>query len=224
MSVTFGYGLAFMTGLAGAFHCLGMCGTFAGGYFIGHGWKQKVAPQFLYHTARIFTYMILGMGGALAGRVLAQAGIVGKSQGILMIIAGIAIMLTGVWLSGLLPWHKNKSCNNQCKAAHFQNFRQGKYLPLLAGMMNGLVPCSLVFSVAIKTLVMENVLDAGLIMLFFGLGTLPIMLLISVSGAILGEKVRGLLIPLTGLLVILMGAWTLYEGIIFYDIMRGLAN
>ena len=220
----FGYGLAFMTGIAGAFHCLGMCGSFAGAYFIGHGWKHKLTPHIAYHSVRIFTYMLLGVGGALAGRVLAQAGVVGKGQGILMIAAGLAIIATGLWLGGFLPWRRAQSCGKQCNAVHFQDWRRGKYLPLLAGLMNGLVPCSLVFSVAIKTLVTDNVLEAGLIMLFFGLGTLPIMLLVTVSGALAGDKIKGIFIPLTGLLVILMGSWTLYEGIVFYDIMRGLAN
>jgi sulfite exporter TauE/SafE len=220
----FGYGLAFMTGIAGAFHCLGMCGTFAGGYFIGHGWKHKLTPHIAYHSVRIFTYVLLGIGGALAGRVLAQAGIVGKAQGILMIVAGLIIIVTGLWLGGFLPWRQAKSCHKQCNAVHFQDWRKGKYMPLLAGLMNGLVPCSLVFSVAIKTLVTDNVLEAGLIMLFFGLGTLPMMLLVTASGALAGDKIKGVFIPLTGLLVILMGSWTLYEGIVFYDIMRGLAN
>lgn len=220
----FGCGLAFMTGIAGAFHCLGMCGSFAGGYFIGHGWKHRFAPHVAYHGVRIFTYVLLGMGGALAGRVLAQAGVVGKTQGILMIVAGLAIIVTGLWLGGFLPWRRVKSCHKQCNAVHFQDWRRGKYMPLLAGLFNGLVPCSLVFSVAIKTLVTESALEAGLIMLSFGLGTLPIMLLVTEFGASVGDKIRGIFIPITGLLVIFMGSWTLYEGIVFYDIMRGLAD
>lgn len=224
MSAEFGYGLAFMTGIAGAFHCLGMCGTFAGGYFIGHGWKHKLAPHIAYHSIRIFTYVLLGIGGALAGRVLAQAGIVGKAQGILMIIAGLLIIVTGLWLGGFLPGLVAKSCNKQCNRVHFQDWRKGKYMPLLAGLLNGLVPCSLVFSVAIKALVTDSVLEAGIIMFCFGIGTLPIMLLVTGSGAVAGEKIKGIFIPLTGLLVIVMGSWTLYEGIVFYNIMRGLSN
>lgn len=224
MSDGFGYGLAFMTGIAGAFHCLGMCGTFAGGYFIGHGWKHKLIPHIAYHGARILTYILLGIGGALAGRVLAQAGVVGKSQGILMIIAGLAIIATGLWVGGFLPWRRAKSCHKQCNAVHFQDLKRSRYLPLLAGLMNGLVPCSLVFSVAIKTLVTDSLAEAGLIMLFFGLGTLPTMLLVTMTGALLGARIKGLFIPITGVLVILMGSWTLYEGLVFYDIMRGLAN
>ena len=225
MSAEFGYALAFMTGIAGAFHCLGMCGTFAVGYFIGHGWRHRLAPHMAYHGMRIFTYVLLGIGGALVGRVLAQAGIVGKAQGILMIIAGLLIIATGLWVGGFLPGKGSRSCNNkQCNAVRFQDWRKGKYMPFAAGLMNGLVPCSLVFSVALKTLVTDSIVDAALIMLFFGQGTLPMMLLLTVSGALAGDRIRGLFIPVAGLLVILMGCWTLYEGMVFYDIMRGLAS
>ena len=225
MSAEFGYGLAFLTGIAGAFHCLGMCGSFAAGYFVGHGWKHRLVPHMAYHGVRLFTYVLLGMGGALAGRVLAQAGIVGKAQGILMIVAGVLIIATGLWVGRFLPGQGARSCSNhECNRVQFQDWRHGKYLPLVAGLMNGLVPCSLVFSVALRTLVTDNVLEAGLIMLCFGLGTLPMMLLVTLSGAFAGDRIRGLFIPVTGLLVILMGSWTLYEGIVFYDIMRGLAN
>lgn len=218
------YWLAVMTGITGAFHCLGMCGTFAGGYFIGHGGKQKFLPQLSFHGVRIFTYVMLGVGGALTGRVLAQAGFVGKAQGVLMIAAGCMIIIAGLWLGGFLSLNKVKSCHKQCGAVHFQDWKQGKTLPLLAGLINGLVPCSLVFSVAVKTLVMESVAEAGMFMLLFGLGTLPMMLLVTTSGALVGEKIKGIFIPLAGISLVLMGSWTLYEGYVFYDIMRGLAN
>ena len=224
MAVSIDYSLAFMTGITGAFHCLGMCGTYAGGYFIGHGCKQRLYPQLAYHGVRLLSYVMLGVGGALAGRVLAQAGFVGKAQGLLMIAAGLAIVMTGLWVGGFLSPGQVKRCNRQCRAPHFQDWKGGRYLPLLAGLVNGLVPCSLVFSVSIKTLVMDSVLEAALFMLLFGLGTLPMMVLVTASGALAGDRLRGLFVPLAGIVVVLMGCWTLYQGYVFYDIMRGLAN
>jgi sulfite exporter TauE/SafE len=99
-----------------------------------------------------------------------------------------------------------------------------RLLPLTAGLVNGLVPCSLVFSVAVKSVATADPVRSGLLMLFFGLGTLPTMLLVTTAGAVISEKARGVLIRLTGVVVILFGGWTIYEGVVFYDIMRGLAN
>ena len=74
MDAEFDLFLAFTTGLAGAYHCLGMCGGLAAGYFSGHGWRHKLLPQISYHGMRILTYTLLGMTGALLGRVLVLSG------------------------------------------------------------------------------------------------------------------------------------------------------
>lgn len=228
MTMEFSYALAFTTGIMGAFHCLGMCGGIASGFFAGHGSRRGLHSQVTYHGTRIAVYVIFGVLGALIGRVLVQAGIVGKGQGILMILTGTVIILIGLWLSELIPGLKPTKCNKGCTTpltVRFGHFKQsGKYLPGIAGMLNGLVPCSLLFSVGVKAVSTADPLRAGLLMLCFGLGTLPTMALVTTVGAVIGEKSRGVLARLTGLVVILLGAWTLYEGLIFYDIMRGLAN
>ena len=228
MDAKFDLFLAFTTGLAGAYHCLGMCGGLAAGYFAGHGWRHKLLPQISYHGMRILTYTLLGMTGALLGRVLVLSGMVGKGQGVLMILAGLLIMLLGLGLSGLLPAWKRvvRGCSSlHCRVARFEDQpTPARLLPLAAGLANGLMPCSLVFSVAIKASATSDPLQAGLLMLSFGLGTLPTMWLIATAGAAFGARLRGLLFRLVGPLVIIFGAWTLYQGMSFYHIMRGLAN
>lgn len=224
----FGYALAFATGLTGALHCVGMCSGLAAGYFAAHGWQRKILPQIVYHATRIGIYMLLGGAGAAAGRVLAQSGLIGKGQGLLMIVAGLTIMAIGAGLSGLLPGLRRSK--GGCKALHcrvvrFEDGRiRGTWLPVLAGAVNGLVPCSLVFTVAVKATATGEPLQAALLMLCLGLGTLPAMLLVSTLGAAAGARLRGVLFRLVGPLVILLGAWTLYEGYVFYDVMRGLAD
>jgi len=228
MSNEFGYLLAFSTGLMGAFHCLGMCGGFAGGYFAGHGWRRKLLPQATYHGIRIVTYMVLGVSGAVIGRVVAQSGIVGKGQGLLMILAGLLIMAIGLGLTGRVPGlMRARSCKppQGCKVVKFEaKPRTASLFPGIAGLLNGLVPCSLVFSVALKAAATGQPLQAGLLMLSFGLGTLPTMGLVTTLGAAIGHWGSDWMPLITGILVMLLGAWTFYEGVVFFDIMRGLAN
>ncbi len=230
MNNEFGYALAFATGLMGAFHCLGMCGGIAGGYFAGHGWQRKLVPQLSYHGVRILTYVVLGSAGAAIGRGLIQTGIFGKGQGLLMIVTGAAIMVIGLGLSGLLPGWRRRDCSGtdgECRTRIVRlEQRKGSrtILPVVAGLANGLVPCSLLFSVGMKATATADPLQAGLLMACFGLGTLPTMGLITTLGAAVSAGVHGLLARLLGPVVILLGLWTLYEGIVFYDIMRGLAN
>lgn len=228
MTGEFGCALAFVTGLMGASHCLGMCGGLAAGCFAGYGWRRKLLPQLGYHGMRIGVYVLLGALGAVLGRVVVQTGIVGKGQGLLMILAGIAIMVIGLGLTGLLPWWRRRPCpgpGNACGAIRFEEHpRSGRMLPAMAGTVNGLMPCSLVFSVAIKATATADPLRSGLLMLCFGLGTLPSMALITTLGAAAGAFSKGIVEKWTGLVVVLLGAWTLYEGAVFYDIMRGLAS
>ncbi len=223
----FGYLMAFATGLAGGLHCLGMCGGFAAGYFAGHGGWRRLPPQLTYHGVRLLTYVTLGATGAAIGRVVAQSGAVGKGQGLLMILAGALILLLGLGLTGLVPglMRPRRCPSTPCPAVRFgQHPRSARLLPVVAGLFNGLVPCSLVFSVAIKAAATGQPLQAGLLMLSFGLGTLPAMGLATTAGALFGDIGLRRARLLTAAMVMAMGGWTLYEGLVFYDIMRGLAG
>ena len=95
---------------------------------------------------------------------------------------------------------------------------------MLAGAFNGLVPCGLTVSIAIKGAATGSPLQAGLLMVFFGLGTLPTMALVSLTGTVIGRRARGLSATLAGLAVLALGLWTLYEGWVFFDVMRGLSD
>lgn len=229
MTTEFGYILAFSTGLFGSFHCLGMCSGIAAGFFVRHGWQHKVLPHLAYHGMRITIYTALGVIGAMLSQVLVQSGIVGKGQGILMIVAGIVVVLFGLGVLGVLPWGRQRVSRVESPEVQPLQFRPrgghpSRITPFIAGVVNGFVPCSLVFSVAVKAVGSADPVHAGLLMISFGLGTLPMNVLVTVSGAIVGSKARGIFARLAGITVTALGLWTIYEGVVFYDIMRGLAN
>jgi len=229
VSTDFTLALAFTTGLFGALHCLGMCSGIAGGFFVHHFRRPHLSVVLLFHGTRILVYTALGVTGAVLGRVLVQTGIMGKGQGILMMIAGALILLLGLDLLGLIPrrWHPPRQAGQSLHVQIPLTDRPATSLswkPILAGVLNGLVPCSLVFSVAVKAAAGADPMRAGLLMAAFGLGTLPTMGLVSWSGAIIGDGAKGRYARLTGLLVVTLGFWTFYEGFVFFDIMRGLAN
>jgi hypothetical protein len=163
------------------------------------------------------------------GRVLVQTGVMGKGQGLLMIAAGILIALIGFRVLGTLPWGRwrnERPRHPNVRKVHFlvRESPRHRWGPLAAGLLNGFVPCSLVFSVAVKAAGSADPLRAGLLMAAFGLGTLPTMAAVSTLGAVVGSRARGIAARVAGLAVVAMGLWTLYEGMVFYDIMRGLSN
>jgi sulfite exporter TauE/SafE len=221
--------LAFTIGLFGALHCLGMCSGIAGGFFVHYRKGPLLSTVLAYHGARVLAYVALGVGGAAAGRVLVQTGVIGKTQGILMITAGLLILVLGLDLLGLVPGRRRgteptRQGNRVEVGLTGEPPPRGPWMPIVAGALNGLVPCSLVFSVAVKAAATADPLRAGLLMAAFGLGTLPTMAAVSWSGGIIGRRARGSLARVAGLLVVALGLWTLYEGVVFFDVMRGLAN
>lgn len=221
--------LAFLTGVLGAFHCPGMCTGLAGGWFVRCG--SGIGAVLGYHAARILVYGTLGMAGALVGRVLVQQGMVGKGQGLVMMAAGLVIVGLGVGLlwTGKRPGGERSGSPDRSSGSQKVRFspappRPKPWLALIAGATNGLVPCSLTVSIAIKAAATADPLRAGLLMLVFGLGTLPTMALVSLTGTAIGRHARGVFAILAALTVVALGLWTLYQGWVFFDIMRGLSN
>ena len=229
MSGEFGYAAAFLTGLLGAGHCLGMCSGLAGGAAVHQGWSKLVSVM-SFHGSRIAVYVVLGTLGAALGQTLVQTGLLGKLQGQFMILAGLVIMVLGLAVTGLLPWPK-PGCSGprsprETKVAppETRTLRPHILAPALAGLCNGLVPCSLVFSVATRATDTADPVQAALLMLSFGLGTAPVMGTVTALGGLIGLKARAQGRRLAGGIVILLGAWTLYEGVIFYEVMKGLSD
>jgi hypothetical protein len=217
--------MAFATGLFGALHCLGMCGGLAGGFFVQRQVQPRLAPQFIYHASRLFIYALLGMAGAWAGRSLAQTGLTGKAQGILMMGAGLLILVLGLRMILARPRRPALAPTGGLEVRLEPMTRPPRpWSPLLFGTLNGLIPCSLVFSIALKAVATGDPGRAGLLMLAFGLGTLPMMAAVTGFGAFVGARARDFSARIAGGLVAILGLWTLYEGYSFFDIMRGLAN
>lgn len=202
-----GYLLAFANGLLGALHCLGMCSGMAAS--CGVGGPRLLWPVLWYQGARILTYCALGVAGALAGQVLVQTGWVGKLQGVLMMGAGVLVSLNGLGLMGGFPR---------------QGVPKWPLLPPLLGVLNGLAPCSLVFTVALAAVATQDPWRAAGLMLLFGLGTVPTMAAVSIL-ALRGVRLcPGPWARVTGLAVLLLGLWTLWQGWVFFDVMRGLVD
>ena len=222
----FSYGLAFMAGLLGSGHCIGMCGALASGVFIRLGEQaRKPLPYLAYQFARVGMYTLVGVAAAAVGRVLVSMGAVGAAQGVLQVVIGIFVVTIGLDMAGLSPW--------RVPGPGLPVSALGKWLSsaarkgplvgaLLGGAINGLVPCPLTFAVAVKATTASGPLEGGLLMLAFGLGTVPSMLFVSVAFGMLGSRTRGLLLRGAALLVVVMGLGTVYQGLTYFNVMRGL--
>jgi sulfite exporter TauE/SafE len=222
------YTLAFMAGILGSGHCVGMCGSLVSACFVRMGEAGKgVVPALAYHGARVSIYVLVGFLAAGLGLALVSTGIVGKVQGILQIVAGVVVILLGLDILGWLPRRlpligmPMRSFGKYYFAAASKGAVRGS---AMAGLMNGLMPCALTLAVAVKATAAPQVWQGGLLMLAFGLGTLPSMLFVSLVLGRLGASARGWLLKGAAMVVIALGVETLLQGLRFFAVMKNLSN
>lgn len=206
--------LALVTGLVGSLHCAGMCGPIAfslpfreDGAAVGF-----YTGRLLYNSGRLVGYGILG---ALTGAFGNALGLVGFQQE-LGIIAGSLLVLVVVfsWLgkNRSIPWISTWSGAVQKGFARFYA-NSGNSSLLAIGVLNGFLPCGLVYTALAIALSSGYAAEGALVMVVFGLGTFPMMFLLSVSRRFVSLNVwRGfsrwspVFALLIGLVFILRGA------------------
>jgi len=215
----FDYGLAFMAGVLGSGHCLGMCGALVSGYFMKAGPSRSYLPYFVYQLARIFVYTLVGFAAAALGFVLVSSGVFGKVQSILQMFIGSVVIILALGILGLIPFQGSVRLlpMNLLRRGYAESRTKGPILgATIAGLLNGLMPCPLTFAMAVKATSATTIMEGGLLMLTFGSGTLPTMLFVSVAFGKMSAHFRGLMLKSAALIMIIMGCNTIYMGMSFY--------
>jgi hypothetical protein len=222
------YSLAFAAGVLGGAHCVGMCGSLVSAFFVrlrenGRG----ILPLMSYHGARIGMYMLVGLIAATLGLALVSTGIIGKTQAILQIAAGLFVIVLGLDLLGVLPARVPVIGLPSALMARLfaSNARRGPAAAAaVGGLMNGLMPCALTLAMAVKATTVPHPVQGALLMAAFGLGTLPAMLFVSVLFSRLGAAARAWALKSAAIVVVVFGVLTFTQGVRFFEVMRNLPN
>ncbi|NTW51159.1 MAG: sulfite exporter TauE/SafE family protein [Chlorobiaceae bacterium] len=213
----------FLAGLAGGFgHCIGMCGPIVASYSLGDG-RQGVLHHLLYNLGRVVTYTILGAVVGLTGSFLGLASSIGAAQKGVMALAGLAIVLMGMATADWSPLRKKGSgCSPLMPAiskamALFRGSRSiGAHFPM--GIVLGFLPCGLTYTalLAAARSSMEahdhfaGMVQGGLMMLLFGIGTTPSLMLVGSLAGRIGQKSRARYYRIASLIMIGTGIWFIY--------------
>jgi len=199
---------AFLLGLVGSAHCAGMCGPLA--LALPRSARATfVLGRVLYNLGRVVTYMLMGAFFGLLGHGFALAGIqrwVSLALGV-VILAGLFVsprFANAVPVTGFVGW---------LKSTLGKSFQQRALTSLFSiGLLNGLLPCGLVYIACAGATSTESLMSGVDYMLAFGIGTLPMMLAISLVGVKLQFVLRlrlQRLIPVSlaivGMLLLLRG-------------------
>lgn len=216
------YLLIFVAGIAGSFHCIGMCGGFACALGANTHRTTRIATlerHLLYNSGRLTTYVFMGVLAGVLGQSLAGHDVVeGVSTGqrLLAIVAGVLMIVMAFQFFGWLhsiPWVKTGSPSNEVVVPLSRLLAApGRMAPLAFGVFNGFLPCPLVYAFVAKAAASNDTLSSLLIMVSFGLGTFPAMLLIGGLGYRLSAQWRRYGVWLAGAFILFFGVITLLRG------------
>lgn len=204
--------LAFFTGLFGSVHCVAMCGPLVmalpqSSQSVFFAFLQRI----LYQLGRILVYVFFGI----------IFGTLGKSFNLLGLQQSISIV-TGIVLIMLAFSHFSRT-----KIAAFERFQLRLIHPIaglmgrlltkpyggfLSGMLNGFLPCGMVYLAVAGAINSGSAIGGGEFMFFFGLGTTPLMLIASLGAIYLRKWGRLSLSRWLPYLTFIMGIWFILRG------------
>ena len=168
---------AFIFGLISSLHCIGMCGPIAMMIPVDRTNPTKKATQIItYHLGRLVAYATIGLLFGLVGEGFFLAGI----QQRLSIFIGVAMIITILTPERVLAKYNFSKpiyrLISKIKLALGKQFKNKSYQSLFTiGLLNGFLPCGMVYVALFGAIAMQNVSLGVTYMLLFGLGTIPMM-------------------------------------------------
>ncbi len=217
----------FLIGLFSSFgHCIGMCGGFVMTYSLKiqsaeankkRPFGQALIPHVLYNAGRLLTYAVLGLFFGLVGETLKVMLEIRHLQGGVELLAGGVMILMGLDLGGWLPLSKGDYFPG------YHLFKRGlqhlfqrvnRHNVFQLGLILGFVPCGLVYAAGAMAAASGSAPGGILTMLVFGLGTVPALVVVGLGAHLISWQRRQQFFRLATLLVIVLGLFTVYRGVL----------
>ena len=206
-----------LSGIVGGFgHCISMCGPLVAAFSLGNT-KTGMLQHLLYNIGRITTYTILGGLVGFSGSFLVLAASIQRIQTSIMVLSGISIIIMGMALAGWLPLSLKI---NSCDASPITNkimafFKAPKsvsaYYPI--GIILGFLPCGLTYTALLTAAragmeaqnPFSGMLHGAFMMLLFGTGTFPALILVGKVTHHISNKTRKRFYRIASLIMIATG-------------------
>ncbi|MDO9512606.1 MAG: sulfite exporter TauE/SafE family protein [Bacteroidales bacterium] len=202
---------ALMMGLIGSFHCAGMCGPIA--IALPYG-KKVIIRGLLYNIGRTFTYVLLGVIFGILGKGLDLGGFQQYTSiiaGVLMILIAIIPLLAGKQYSVERLGGKISLLFGKIYSRLVTNVKSISFLWI--GLLNGLLPCGLVYAALAGAISSADAAGGALFMLVFGLGTIPMMLLLGMVSGVISSRLRNRMNKIIPIFVVIIGMLFIIRGL-----------
>jgi len=209
------YLTAFTIGLIGSFHCIGMCGPIAFALPIKKNTPfYRILSGIIYNGGRISTYILFGVLFGTLGQGISTASTqqaISISLGVVFILS---VVLSKSFINKINPTSNIGFFISKVKTG-LSKLLSSSSTPnlILIGLLNGLLPCGLVYAAIGGSIATGNTLQGALYMLAFGLGTLPMMFTAVLISNFITIGFRNKIKKLIPIFVILLGCLFIVRGL-----------
>jgi uncharacterized protein len=205
---------AFLVGLVGSLHCIGMCGPIAIALPVPDSNNLSFfTGRILYNLGRVATYSFLGAVLGLIGSKIALAGAQQFVSIILGIIIVIAVLLPQKYKNYFAQHPATRKLAHPLKSNIGVLFKKGTFSAMfLIGILNGFLPCGLVYVALAGAIASGDAISGAAVMILFGLGTVPAMFAASVFGKFINIGIRAKIRKAVPILAILLGVIFILRG------------
>lgn len=202
-------------GFASGFHCIGMCGPIALSLGLNRSQRANFYLQNLtYQFGRILTYSILG---ALLGIIGEGMHFAGFQQYLTIFVGATLIIMAFFSIGGKDFASKIPGVNKallKVKMTLGKHLQQSNYASrFTTGLLNGLLPCGMVYMALTASLAYGGIIKGGLFMLFFGLGTVPFMFAVVLAGNMMSQTFRSTVLKIIPFLMLILGSLFILRGL-----------
>lgn len=204
---------AMLMGAAGSAHCIGMCGPIALAVpGMGGSRRSRLVSTVLLNAGRLTSYASLGVAFGAMGSGLRLAGLqdaVALTTGVLLVLAVLSPrMMKHTGVEGRLAIGLSR-----LRGSLARNLRRTSPEAIFfSGMLNGLLPCGLVYTAGLGAAAIGTAWGGGLFMLLFGAGTLPVLIAFRSGSAFMPPAFRARLRRLSPVVVGIMGIMLVLRG------------
>jgi len=205
---------AFLVGLVGSLHCIGMCGPIAIALPVPDSSNISFfTGRILYNIGRVVAYSFLGAILGLVGGKIALAGVQQVVSIILGVVVIVAVLLPQKYKNYFAQHPLIQKLAQPLKSNIGVLFSKGTfYAMFLIGILNGFLPCGLVYVALAGAIASGDAISGAAVMILFGLGTVPAMFAASVFGKFINIGIRTKIRKAVPVLAIILGVIFILRG------------
>lgn len=201
-------------GIVGSLHCMGMCGPIVVALPLKNQNRiTKIAGAILYNSGRVATYGVLGVLFGILGRGIHMAGFQQWTSIILGIIMIVSVLFPFVFREKITVGNLLAGMASRLIIRLKKLFASRSYPSLLMiGLLNGLLPCGLVYVAIAGAISSGTVITGALFMIFFGFGTIPLLLTATLASNAIGQRLRSKMQKVVPYFVFMLGVLFILRG------------